>query len=160
MLFGARHDGIRTPRAEGSEPQIPVEARLVGRIDARSLVGILRLVAEGVCVPSLAIVRTLKFDFVAAAGHNGEEAVAVCDAERLERGYWRGWEGRAGPDHPEEENSAGVKEAREDYGGERDFEKGKVAGDSGLPVARGLQRVRLVSFRSGGVKDRRRVEGG
>src|SRR6266849_2987027 len=139
---------------------MPVEARLIGRVDARSLVGILRLVAEGVRKPSLAVVRTLKLDFVAAASHDGEEAVAVRDSKGLEGGYWRGWEGRAGPDHPEEENGAGVEEAREDYGGERDFHYGEVVGESVLPREPGLQRGHLVSFRSGGVKDRRRVEGG
>src|SRR5260370_19943240 len=149
MLFGARHDGIRTPGAEGSEPQIPVEARLVGRIDARSLVRILRLVAEGVCKPSLAVVRTLKFDFVAAASHNGEEAVAVCDAERLERGNWRRWEWRAGPDHPEEENGAGVKEAREDYGGGGGFDKGKRRRGRGRACARGPSTVRVAGVQRG-----------
>src|SRR5260370_11242879 len=48
VLFGARHDGIRTPGAEGSEPQIPVEARLVRRIEARSLGRSSRLLSEGV----------------------------------------------------------------------------------------------------------------
>jgi len=65
----------------------------------------------------LAIVGALEFDFVAATGHYSEEAVAIGDAKRLERGDRRVWKRRGRPDHQQEENGAGVKEPGEHDGG-------------------------------------------
>src|SRR4029077_13758324 len=99
-LFGARDDGIGAPVTERGEPQIPIETRLVGGVDARSLVGILRLEAKLVSHPGFAVIRALELNFIATAGHYREEAVAVGNAKRLQRGNrpWRKWRSR--PDHP------------------------------------------------------------
>src|ERR1700693_179656 len=56
-LFGARDDGIGAPVTERGEPQIPIETRLIGGVDARSLVGILRLEAKLVRHPGFAVIR-------------------------------------------------------------------------------------------------------
>ena len=44
----AQYHWIVTPLAERCEPQVPVESRLIGRVDARRFVQLLRLVAEGI----------------------------------------------------------------------------------------------------------------
>jgi len=46
----------------------------------------LRLVAKWVSDPLLAIVGSLEFYFVAAAGHDCEQAILVCNAKRLKSG--------------------------------------------------------------------------
>src|ERR1700722_12234430 len=97
--------------AERGEPQIPIETGLIRCVDARSFSGILRLVAEWIRDPILAVVRALKFDFVAAAGHHGEEAVAIGHAKWLQGGDGRVRKWHGGPDHQEQEYGAGVEEA-------------------------------------------------
>src|SRR5579864_7412954 len=99
-LFGARDDGIGAPMTERSEPQIPIETGLVGGVDARSLVGILRLEAKLVRRPGFAVIRALELNFIAAAGHYREEAVAVGNAKRLQHGNRPRREWRSGPNHP------------------------------------------------------------
>ncbi len=55
-LFGAGDDGVVGPGAEGCEPEIPVEARLVGGVDAGAIGGVLGLIEEGVGGPVCAVV--------------------------------------------------------------------------------------------------------
>ena len=49
-LFGPEHEAVVLPGAQRGEPQIPIEARLIGRVDAGGLAEILRLVAERIGV--------------------------------------------------------------------------------------------------------------
>src|SRR6516162_5069304 len=65
QLLGMKHKSIFAPVSERGEPQVPVKARLVWRVDARRLGRILRLVAEGVSDPVLAVVRSLELNLVA-----------------------------------------------------------------------------------------------
>src|ERR1700733_5740823 len=83
-LLGARDDGVLRPRAERGKPEIPVEARLIGRIEAGGAGKILRLVTEGIGRPGGAVVGALELDLVAVRSHHGEEAVLIGDAEGLE----------------------------------------------------------------------------
>src|SRR5215469_15240647 len=76
------------PVAERSEPQVPIEARLVRRVNAWSFGGILRLVAERIRDPVLAVIRSLKLNLKAFPGHAAKQAVLVCDSKRLEKGHW------------------------------------------------------------------------
>src|SRR5580698_676193 len=55
-LLGKGHDRILSPVAERGKPEVPVEAWLVGRVDARRFVKRLRLVAEWIGGPDLAVV--------------------------------------------------------------------------------------------------------
>src|SRR5260221_684213 len=82
-VLGAGDDGIGAAVAERGEPQIPIETGLIGGVDAGSFVWILGLKPKFVGQPILAVIGALEFDFVAAAGHYREEAVAVGDAKRL-----------------------------------------------------------------------------
>src|SRR5579859_4404149 len=99
QLFGAGDDGVLRPRAERGEPQVPVEARLVGRVDARPGGEVLRFVAEGIRDPGGAVVRALELDLVAVRGHDREEAVLIGDAERLQRDDWHGGEREVAREH-------------------------------------------------------------
>src|SRR6516162_6809622 len=80
LLLGAHHKRIFPPPSERSEPQIPLEARLVGSVDSRGLVDRLRLVAKRIGRPALPVVRTLKFNLITRPGHAPEQAVGVGDA--------------------------------------------------------------------------------
>src|ERR1700689_2380675 len=77
------------PRAERSKPQIPIEARLIGGVNSRSFGDALRLITEGIRGPGFSVKRTLKFNLVAAVGHDGEKAVAIGDAKRFDRAQGR-----------------------------------------------------------------------
>ena len=88
-LFGAGYDQVLAPRAQRREPQVPIEARLIGRINTGSLTRVLRLIAEGICHPGLPVIRALELDLPAAARHHRKQPVAIGDAKRLERGDWR-----------------------------------------------------------------------
>src|SRR5271170_5488151 len=57
MLFGERDKAILFPIAERGEPEIPVESWLIRRINSGRLVDRLRLVAERIRRPGLAVVR-------------------------------------------------------------------------------------------------------
>src|SRR6516162_3178318 len=74
LLLGAHHKGIFAPTTERGKPQVPLEARLVGSVNAGSFVDGLRFVAERVRRPVLPVVRTLKFNFVTRPGHAPEQA--------------------------------------------------------------------------------------
>src|ERR1700674_5415375 len=50
-----RHDRILAPGTQGCEPQVPIEPRLIRRVDSRWFIQILRLVAKWVSLPALAI---------------------------------------------------------------------------------------------------------
>src|SRR5262249_16709197 len=91
--LGAHDPRILAPLSQGSEPEIPFESRLVGRIDAGWLHRILRLVAEGVRSPLHAVARALKLDLPALAGHPREQPVTVPGPERLggRGGPTEGW---------------------------------------------------------------------
>src|SRR5579871_1470410 len=58
-LLCAHDDWIGAPIAQRSKPQIPVESRLIRRVDARRLVRILGLISKLVGCPILPIHRTL-----------------------------------------------------------------------------------------------------
>src|SRR3954468_16186327 len=58
----AQHPRIRAPLAQRGEPEVPVEARLVGREDSRRAQRALRFVAERIGRPALAVVGALELD--------------------------------------------------------------------------------------------------
>src|SRR3984893_6752545 len=60
-LLNLDNKSVFTPGAQRSEPEIPVETRLVGREDSRRRVQILWLITKGVGGPGLAVARTLEF---------------------------------------------------------------------------------------------------
>src|ERR1700675_1654522 len=72
----------------------------------------LRFMSERIRDPNLSIVRTLKFDFVAAASHHGEESVAVCDSKGFEQSDRRSWK-RSGRNHPNHLHGGRVKDPNE-----------------------------------------------
>ena len=90
--FRTQDEWIIAPLAERREPQVPIEARLIGRVDARSFVQLLRLMPEGIGDPCFAVVGALEFDFVAAARHHGEKAIAIGDAKGIEQRDREWWE--------------------------------------------------------------------
>src|ERR1700730_14313716 len=87
QFFSSWNDRILLPTAERGEPEVPVETRLVGGIDARTLVQLLRLVAEGISNPMLPIGGSLKLNLIAMRRHHGKQPILVRDAKRFEYGY-------------------------------------------------------------------------
>src|SRR3977135_4364240 len=85
MLFNLKNKNVFTPGTERSEPKIPVKARLVRSVNARSPVQILRFVTELVGCPGLAVARSLELDFIAVARHSREEPELIGNPKRLER---------------------------------------------------------------------------
>lgn len=107
------HEGIFPPVAERSEPEVPVEAWLIGSVDSRAFAQILRLIAEGIGGPTDAVVGTLKFDFVASPGHAAEEAVLIGDAKGLEERDWFHGKTKRGNDFRSKRESHRVKNPEE-----------------------------------------------
>src|SRR6185437_10668675 len=66
---------------------VPLKARLIGSVDSRRLVRVLRFVAERIWIPGLAIVAALELDLVALVGYDGKQAVAICDAKRFQHPF-------------------------------------------------------------------------
>lgn len=58
--FRARHPRVFSPVAQGGEPEVPIKAGLIGRVDARRLGWVLRFVAKGIGDPCLAVARALE----------------------------------------------------------------------------------------------------
>lgn len=121
-FFGAGDEHVFAPGAERGEPEVPVEAWLVRRVDARRFVEGLGLVTEEVGRPVLAVVRSLEFDFVAVAGHDREEAVAIGDAKGFEKGGGQYGNGRTTPEHDDELGGGCVEDPEEDERDEGDAE--------------------------------------
>src|ERR1700678_876805 len=101
------------PRAERSKPQIPIEARLIGGVNSWSFADVLRLIAEGIRGPGFSIKRTLKFNLVAAVGHDGEKTIAIGDAKRFDRAQGRLRKRQAGKEHPDKLGSGAIKDEGE-----------------------------------------------
>src|ERR1700723_3371519 len=80
------HDGILTPRPQRSEPQVPIKARLIWRVDSGWLIQFLRLVAKRIGDPILSVCRALEFNFISSARHHREESVTVGDTEGFQCG--------------------------------------------------------------------------
>lgn len=97
-LSGDGDELVLAPFAEGGELEVPIEAGLVGSVEAGGGVEGLRFVAEGVGGPGEVVVGALELDLVAATGHDGEEAVLVGDAEGFEHGDGGGGERGGGLD--------------------------------------------------------------
>src|SRR6478752_8092247 len=72
------------PWAERREPEVPLEARLIRGIDAGMRAWVLWLVPERIGDPEHSVEAPLKLDLVPGFGHDGEEAVGVRDAERIQ----------------------------------------------------------------------------
>src|SRR6516165_4873142 len=148
QLLGMKHKSIFAPVSERGEPQVPVKARLVWRVDARRLGRILRLVAEGVSDPVLAVVRSLELNLVALPGHASEQAVLVRDTKRLEKSHRFRWQ-RDVAKSPGQEK----KDVRIEHPGEEKTRHPKARGRSKITSA---SRERDGSgFRNGVVGDRR-----
>src|SRR5438445_9006029 len=77
------HDRIFAPRPQRSEPQVPIKARLIWRIDSGWLIQFLWLVAKRIRNPSLSVCGALEFNFISSARHYREESVTIGDPERL-----------------------------------------------------------------------------
>ena len=104
------------PVSERGEPEIPVEARLVGGVDAGAGVEVLRLVEEAIGGPVFAVVGALEFDLVTMRCHDGEEAVLVCYAEGLECDEGLEGEGCFAPEHLAYGDEGCVEDPGEDDG--------------------------------------------
>src|ERR1700733_10957796 len=111
------------PRPKGREPEIPVEPRLVGGVDAWSGFQILRLVAEGIDDPGFAVAGALEFDFIALVGHAGEEAVAIGYAEGIDPAHRAFWERDARDDHADQDGSRDVENCAERQAGYGFFQR-------------------------------------
>src|ERR1700723_326353 len=84
------HDGILTPRPQRSEPQVPIKARLIWRVDSGWLIQFLRLVAKRRGDPILSACRALEFNFISSTRHHREESVTIGNSERLKCLHRRG----------------------------------------------------------------------
>src|SRR5229473_3962845 len=88
--FRVGHNRILAPRPQRSEPQFPIKARLIWRIDSGWLIQLLWLVAKRICDPSLSVCGALEFNFISSARHYREESVTIGDPERFKCAHRRG----------------------------------------------------------------------
>src|SRR2546429_5378951 len=58
-LLCPHHDWLLPPRTQRRKPQIPIEPRLIRRVNPRRLAWVLRLETEGIHEPGLSVVGTL-----------------------------------------------------------------------------------------------------
>src|SRR5204863_7721394 len=72
-------------RAERRDPEVPVEARLLRRVNAGRAARVLRFETERIADPGSSVARALKLNFVTLPRHHREEAVVVDDAELRDR---------------------------------------------------------------------------
>src|SRR5258707_6834616 len=79
--FGVGHDRILAPRPQRSEPQVPIKARLIWRIDSGWLIQFLWLIAKRICDPSLSVCGALELNFISSARHYREESVTIGNSE-------------------------------------------------------------------------------
>jgi len=114
------------PGAERSKPQIPIEARLIGGVNSRSFVNVLRLIAEGIRGPGFSVLRALEFNFVAAVSHDGEKAVAIGDAKRFDRAQRRLRKRHGGKQHPDKLRSGAIKDEGEAGSGNCSAQRGEA----------------------------------
>src|SRR5580700_967468 len=98
------HPGILPPIAQRGKPQVPVKAWLIGRINPRRDMHVLRFIAEGVGRPGLAVARTLEFDFVSLARNDGKKTELVGEAERFQDANRAHRERRIWEHHEDEES--------------------------------------------------------
>src|SRR5579862_429774 len=73
--FRAHNPVVFAPTSQRRKPEVPIEARLVRRVDLRWLGRVLGLVTEGIRSPGRAIPGALEFDFEARRSHHGKESV-------------------------------------------------------------------------------------
>src|SRR4029077_3626956 len=99
--FGVRHERVIAPRSKRSKPQIPIEARLIRRVNSWWTIQRLGLIAKRIGNPSLPIVRTLELNFETPTRHDRKQAVAVGNPEWLEGTHGSRGQGhfREHPDH-------------------------------------------------------------
>lgn len=121
--LGAGDDRCAVPGGERGEPEVPVEARLVRRVDARAIVRVLRFEAKEIGRPVLVIVGALKLDLVAVRRHVGEKAVLVGDAERLKQGDGTERHREAGQEEQHEQHRRDVGDTAEQDSGECDAKR-------------------------------------
>src|SRR5260370_11663419 len=81
--FRVGHDRILAPRPQRSEPQVPIKARLIWRIDSGRLIQFLWLVVKRVRDPGLSVCGALEFNFISSARHYREQSLTIGDPERL-----------------------------------------------------------------------------
>src|SRR5260370_303708 len=86
-LFGIDHKSILLPVIERGEPQIPVEARLIGSEYPRLRSRILRLITKRIWPPRPAVIRAFELNLIAASGHNRKKTVPVRDSIRFQFRY-------------------------------------------------------------------------
>src|SRR5216683_3671888 len=113
-LFNLQNPGVLPPGAQRCEPQVPVKAGLIGRVNPRGCMDVLRLISEWIRRPGLAVVRTLEFDFVPCARHNGKESEFVGNAKRFERANRARRERRLWKQHEDEKRRGRIGNPRQE----------------------------------------------
>ena len=73
--------------------------------------------SERVWGPRLTVVRALKLDFVTSPRHNGEEAIAICDSEWIEKPDGRDGQRQLREGHENESGRCYISDEREQDGG-------------------------------------------
>src|SRR5580692_8749400 len=108
-LFCPDHKSRLLPRSQRREPQIPFEARLIGRVNSRRFINRLRLVTKRIRDPRFSIQRALKLDLVTLVRHHREEPVGIRDPKRLERLHRRFGQRQARHQHPQQQRRGGIE---------------------------------------------------
>src|SRR5450755_3483499 len=106
------------PLAERSKPQIPIETRLIGRVNARRLTRILGLESKWIRRPVFAVLRTLKLDFIAPARHGSEQTVTVGNSKWFQRDDRESRQRCTRPKHPHQQRSAGAEKPSTHHAGQ------------------------------------------
>ena len=108
-LLGGDDKAVLLPVIERSEPEIPVEARLIRSVDAGRCARVLWLVAERVGGPVLAIIRTLEFNLVAGPRHHRKKAITLRDARGFERDTGAHRQAEPRRNHLQQSGRGGIK---------------------------------------------------
>jgi hypothetical protein len=115
-LLGIDHESIFLPALQGSEPQVPIESRLIGSENAGSLPQVLRLIAERIWGPDLSVIRALEFDLVSSPSHHREEPISIGDSKRLEGRDGGLRQRQTGKHHPRRLRRDAVEDPRQKEG--------------------------------------------
>src|SRR6266852_1082905 len=132
-LLRAHDDRLLPPRTQRRKPQIPIESRLIRRVDPRWLGGVLRFESKRVNEPGLSIVRALELDFVTAARHHGEQSIAVRDTKWLQHRYGRGRQ-RQRSYHPHHFHQRYVENPRQHPRGRSKLQRGELCTEFLAPI--------------------------
>src|SRR5271156_2674478 len=109
-FFRPHHKARLLPRSQRREPQIPLEPRLIRRVNSRRFINCLRLVTKRVRDPRFSVQRALKFDLITLVRHHRKKPIRIRDAKRFERLHRLRGQRQSRHEHPKQQRRRGIKD--------------------------------------------------